>query len=74
MKVIMPQIGMTMVEGTIETWMKKDGQTVQKGEVIMEFSTEKMTNSLEAPASGVLKILAQEGEIVACGEPVAEIV
>jgi pyruvate/2-oxoglutarate dehydrogenase complex dihydrolipoamide acyltransferase (E2) component len=73
MQVLMPQIGMTMVEGTIESWLKKEGDTVQKGEPILEFSTEKMTNILEAPQAGVLKILAQEGEIITCGEPVAEI-
>ncbi|GHV54621.1 hypothetical protein FACS1894206_07810 [Deltaproteobacteria bacterium] len=73
MKVLMPQIGMTMVEGTIESWKKKDGDHVEKGEVIMEFSTEKLTNELSAPEAGILKILVQEGEIAACGEPVAEI-
>lgn len=69
----MPQVGMTMVEGVIETWKKEDGSQVEKGEVIMEFSTEKLTNELTAPESGTLKILANEGDIVECGEPVAEI-
>lgn len=74
MIVNMPQVGMTMVEGTIEMWKKADGERVEKGDVIMEFSTEKLTNEVTAPVSGVLKILAQEGEIVVCGEPIAEIV
>ena len=73
MKVLMPQIGMTMVEGTIESWKKQDGDHVEKGEIIMEFSTEKLTNELAAPESGTLKILVREGEIAACGEPIAEI-
>ena len=73
MQVLMPQIGMTMVEGIIEVWLKKDGEMVQKGEAILEFSTEKMTNTLEAPESGTLKIIAKEGEAIACGKPVAEI-
>lgn len=73
MTVLMPQVGMTMVEGTIENWKKADGDRVEKGEVIMEFSTEKLTNELTAPESGVLKILVAEGEIAACGDPVAEI-
>ena len=73
MTVNMPQVGMTMIEGTIENWLKADGDHVEKGEVIMEFSTEKLTNELTAPASGTLKILVKEGEIAACGEPIAEI-
>lgn len=73
MTVIMPQIGMTMVEGTVESWRKKTGEHVEKGEVIMEYSTEKLTNELTAPASGTLKILVSEGEIVPCGDPIAEI-
>lgn len=73
MTVLMPQVGMTMVEGTIENWKKADGDRVEKGEVIMEFSTEKLTNELTAPESGTLKILVNEGEIAACGDPIAEI-
>ncbi len=73
MNVLMPQIGMTMVEGSIEKWLKNTGDHVEKGEVLLEFTTEKLTNELEAPDSGILKILAQEGEIIACGEVVAEI-
>ncbi len=72
MNVLMPQIGMTMVEGSIEKWLKNTGDHVEKG-VLLEFTTEKLTNELEAPDSGILKILAQEGEIIACGEVVAEI-
>ena len=73
MKMLMPQIGMTMVEGTIENWLKHEGDTVTKGEIILEISTEKMVNEIEAPASGVLHIIANEGEIIACSEPIAEI-
>ncbi len=73
MKILMPQIGMTMVEGTIERWLKNDGDHVEKGEVILEFSTEKLANELEAPGSGTLKILAQEGEIIECGKVIAEL-
>lgn len=69
----MPQVGMTMVEGTIEMWKAADGEHVEKGDALMEFSTEKLTNEMTAPTSGTLKIIAQEGEIVPCGEPIAEI-
>lgn len=73
MKFNMPQIGMTMTEGIIGTWLKNDGDVVKEGEEILEITTEKLTNTLEAPASGILKIIAQEGESVPCGEVVAEI-
>ena len=73
MTITMPQIGMTMVEGTIENWKKQSGDQVEKGEVIMEFSTEKLINELTAPESGILKILVDEGEIAECGAPIAEI-
>ena len=73
MTVVMPQIGMSMLAGTISTWCKNEGDTVEKDEVICEFETEKFTKELEAPAAGVLHIIAQEGDEVECGEPVAEI-
>ena len=73
MEVLMPQIGMTMVEGTIENWIKKDGDVVAKEDELVEFFTEKMSSIIKAPADGVPKIIAKEGEIVSCGEPVAEI-
>ena len=64
---------MTMTEGTIENWLKNDGDAVTKGEEIVEISTEKLTNTIEAPCDGTLTIIAQEGDDVPCGEPVAEI-
>ncbi len=73
MEVLMPQIGMTMVEGTIENWICKDGDTVAKDDELVEFFTEKMSSVIKAPAAGVLKVLAKEGEIVPCGQPVATI-
>lgn len=73
MIVPMPQIGMTMVEGTIENWLKNDGDTVCKDDDLVEFFTEKMSNVIKAPADGILKIIAKEGQIVPCGDPVAEI-
>jgi pyruvate/2-oxoglutarate dehydrogenase complex dihydrolipoamide acyltransferase (E2) component len=73
MEVVMPQIGMTMTEGTIEQWLVSDGDTVKKGDPMMEISTEKLNNTIECPADGVIKILVEEGESVECGEPVAQI-
>lgn len=73
-KVQMPSFGMSMTQGTISKWLKNDGETVTKGDLIVEITTEKVTNEMEAPASGVLKILAQEGEVVESGVEFAEIV
>jgi pyruvate dehydrogenase E2 component (dihydrolipoamide acetyltransferase) len=74
MKVVMPQIGMTMQEGTIVEWLAEDGAQVQKGEEMLEITTEKLSNTIEATATGTLKIIAQEGAIIPCGEAIAEII
>ena len=69
----MPSFGMSMKEGTVERWLKEDGDTIEKGEAIVEITTEKLTNELEAPESGILKIIADEGEVIECGEEIAEL-
>ncbi|MCI2062707.1 MAG: biotin/lipoyl-binding protein [Eubacteriaceae bacterium] len=73
MIVIMPQVGMTMVEGTINEWKVQEGDKVRKGDIIMEYSTEKLTNEIEAPVSGTIHLLAEEEDDVPCGGAVAEI-
>ena len=61
--IIMPKLGMTMKEGTVEEWFKSEGDTVEEGESIVTISSEKLTNDVEAPASGtLLKIKVQAGE------------
>ena len=61
-KILMPRLSLTMKEGTVIQWFKKEGDTVKKGEPLVEVLSEKATYEVEAPASGVLrKILAQEG-------------
>lgn len=61
-KVVMPKLSLTMKEGTVGKWYKKEGETVEKGEPIVELISEKATYDLEAPATGVLrKILVAEG-------------
>jgi len=58
----MPKLSLTMKEGTVIQWFKKEGDTVKKGEPLVEVLSEKATYEVEAPASGVLrKILADEG-------------
>jgi pyruvate dehydrogenase E2 component (dihydrolipoamide acetyltransferase) len=61
-KVVMPKLSLTMKEGTVGKWYKKEGDSVEKGEPIVEIISEKATYDLEAPDSGVLrKILVEEG-------------
>ena len=69
---VMPKMGDTMEEGKILRWIKHEGDAVQKGEALAEIETEKVNIEAEAFASGVLrKILAQEGETVPVGAPIA---
>ncbi|MDI6690755.1 MAG: dihydrolipoamide acetyltransferase family protein [Candidatus Bathyarchaeota archaeon] len=61
-KVVMPKLSLTMKEGTVGKWYKREGETVEKGEPIVEIISEKATYDLEAPASGILrKIFVNEG-------------
>lgn len=61
-KVLMPRLSLTMKESTVGKWYKKEGETVEKGEPIVEVISEKATYDLEAPASGLMrKILVEEG-------------
>ena len=70
-EILMPKLGLTMTEGTIDEWKKKEGDTVQKGEIIYSVATDKLTNDVEAEADGVLlKILVPAGETVPCKTPV----
>lgn len=73
-KVTMPKLGLTMTEGTIIEWKKKEGERVEKGEILYVLETEKVTYEVEAPVSGILgKIVAKEGDVVPVGGVVAYI-
>ncbi len=70
--VIMPKLGLTMTEGTVEKWLKQEGDRVEKGEPLVEIITEKINFQYEAPASGILRrILHHEGEVVPVTTPIA---
>jgi len=67
-QVLMPKIGLTMTEGKIVEWKKREGEWVNKGEILFVFETEKVAFEVEAPQSGFLaKILAQVDEVVPIG-------
>src|SRR5687768_16928653 len=68
----MPQLGETVVEGTITKWLKKEGDTISEDELLVEISTDKVDSEVPSSASGVIeKILVQEGETVNVGTPLA---
>lgn len=70
----MPKMGDTMNEGTIVTWIKKEGDLVKEGDVIAEIETEKAAIEIEAFEAGILtKIIVHEGETVPVGAPIAQI-
>ncbi len=70
----MPKMGESISEGTILRWLKKEGDTIQKDEPILEISTDKVDTEVPSPVAGtLLKILAQEKQTVLVGEPIASI-
>ncbi len=70
--VTMPKLGLTMTEGVVSRWHKKEGDAVEKGDLLLEVSTDKITNEVEAGDSGVLRrILAAEGEVAQVGQVLA---
>jgi pyruvate dehydrogenase E2 component (dihydrolipoamide acetyltransferase) len=73
-QVTLPRLGQWMETGTIVRWLKSEGDSVEKGEALYELDTEKVTQEVEAEASGVLlKILAGEGEEIEVGKAIAVI-
>ena len=70
--VIMPALELAQETGKVLRWMKAPGDTVRKGEPIVEIETDKVTVEIESPASGVLsQVTAQEGDVVPVGQTIA---
>ena len=68
----MPKLGFDMAEGTLVRWLKKTGETVNKGELLAEIETDKATVEVESSASGVVRILlVEEGAVVPVNTPIA---
>ncbi len=68
-----PAAGESITSANVATWRKDDGEQVTRGEVLVTLETDKVSNELEAPASGRLKILVPEGEEVSIGAVIATI-
>jgi pyruvate dehydrogenase E2 component (dihydrolipoamide acetyltransferase) len=72
--VVMPQMGVSVSEGTITRWLKQEGDQVEADEPLLEISTDKVDTEVPSPASGTLtQILVREGETVAVGTKLAQI-
>src|SRR6476620_9458723 len=72
--VVMPQMGESIVEGTLTRWLKKPGDRVERDEPLFEISTDKVDTEIPSPSEGVLsEVLVQEGATVAINAVVARI-
>jgi 2-oxoglutarate dehydrogenase E2 component (dihydrolipoamide succinyltransferase) len=72
--VVMPQMGVSVSEGTITRWLKQEGEQIQADEPLLEISTDKVDTEVPSPASGTLtQILVQEGETVDVGTKLGQI-
>jgi pyruvate dehydrogenase E2 component (dihydrolipoamide acetyltransferase) len=70
--VIMPKFEMAQETGTVARWLKNEGDTVAKGEPLLEVETDKVTMEVEAPAAGILvNVTAPAGLVVPIGQPIA---
>src|SRR4051794_28812104 len=72
--VVMPQMGVSVSEGTITRWLKQEGEHIEADEPLLEISTDKVDTEVPSPASGTLmQILVQEGETVDVGTKLGQI-
>lgn len=70
----LPQVGESVVEGTIGKWLKRPGDRIERYEPLVEVVTDKVTLEVPSPVDGdLVKILAEEGETVPMGAPIAEV-
>jgi pyruvate dehydrogenase E2 component (dihydrolipoamide acetyltransferase) len=79
----MPKLGLTMTQGKVVKWLKQDGEQVEQGQPLVVVMSKKITYEMEAPASGVVRIVAQPKEarkvtevigfILEPGEPIPEV-
>ena len=72
-EITMPRLSGSMVQGTIIRWLRRDGEFVNAGEELVEVETDKATMSVETERSGVLTIVAPEGQTLAVGALIAHV-
>lgn len=72
--IVMPQLGLSMTEGTVTAWNKAPGEFVEKGEVLLTVATDKVEMELESVASGYIhEILVPADQTVPVGEVIARL-
>jgi pyruvate/2-oxoglutarate dehydrogenase complex dihydrolipoamide acyltransferase (E2) component len=62
-----------MEEGRVARWLVKDGERVHAGQPIAEIETDKAMSEMEAPAAGIIRLIAKEGAVVTINSALAEI-
>ncbi len=72
-EIVMPRLSDSMEEGTIIRWLKQAGEQVERGDELVEIETDKATMTYESDIAGVLEILAQEGDTLPVGSPIANL-
>jgi len=71
--IVMPRLSDTMEEGTILRWLLAEGETVARGQELVEIETDKATMTYESDQAGVLHLIAAEGETLPVGQPIANV-
>ena len=72
-EIVIPNVGESVTSGVVSAWRKKDGDTVQRDDVVMDLETDKITMEVRAPAAGILRTLAKEGDEVPIGAVVGSV-
>lgn len=72
-EVVLPKLGMAMSEGVLTEWLVKDGDSVKEGDEIVTIENDKSVQEIESPATGIIKLLANEGETYPVDTVLAEI-
>ena len=72
-EILLPKIGFSMNEGTLAEWLAADGAKVNAGQPLYSLESEKSVQEIEAPASGILKIIKPAGELYEVGTVIGEI-
>ena len=72
-EVTIPKIGFSMNEGILSEWFAENGTQVTEGQLLYSLESDKSTNEVESPASGILRIIGEVGETYEVGTVIAEI-
>ncbi len=73
-EMVMPKMGESVMEGTVLSWLKKEGDRIEEDESLLEVATDKVDTEIPSTHGGVVKeLLAEEGQVVEVGKPIARI-